>query len=730
MESYNYPENMNENMNENEEPIYYLNDDHLNVEPYYRKIVKIINQGNINPNGNYFHTPNGIKVGLKIHQQRMLEEMIKKEKMNCRSSSGINMCVLSDKVGAGKSITILSLICQNKSINLENISKSQNRFDIQPPRHYFYGLNLREATIINTNLIIVPHNIYSQWCEYIENFTDLTYYSISNSNDIKKMEVNKLGEYDIVLVKSTKYTEFIKIVYEKEPLQISYEDFSSELFNDDSSMVNNNLKHKLYSAWNSFNSHTFGKDFTTNLKNLKQKLNDINFETVEQELEVVGDYLVSEIKKIKGPIFQRVIIDEVNSIRIPNFQEVYGIFNWFITSSVNELLYPSGEKRWKTNKWEVISRGISGYGFIKNIFNENSRKILGKFVQRNFLKNNDNFVEESFNLPEPIVNKLECYTPNELKILQKSGLTDIINALNAGDNNTALKLVGCDITSEENIVDKVLKKFLKELQEKNENVIKKTNQLVEIEDNIENSLLLTKEEVDNLKSKKYSTKKSIENLKEQINNLEVKIESIKERIVDSKDKDCSICMDKVNIPVLTPCCKNVFCLECLTLSLDFNKKTCPLCRNNLEISNVTYISENENILQDDKKESDLPTKLERFLTLIKEKPEGKFLLFSEFDATFMQVVNQMEKEGIVYSNICGSTGQIKNIINNYDKGKIKVLMLNAKHYGSGLNLQMTTDIIIYHKMTPDLEKQVIGRGQRLGRKEALNIHHLCYQNEL
>ena len=56
-------------------------------------------------------------------------------------------------------------------------------------------------------------------------------------------------------------------------------------------------------------------------------------------------------------------------------------------------------------------------------------------------------------------------------------------------------------------------------------------------------------------------------------------------------------------------------------------------------------------------------------------------------------------------------------------------MLNAKHYGSGLNLQMTTNIVIYHKMTPELENQVIGRGQRVGRTCSLQITHLCYKNE-
>ena len=39
------------------------------------------------------------------------------------------------------------------------------------------------------------------------------------------------------------------------------------------------------------------------------------------------------------------------------------------------------------------------------------------------------------------------------------------------------------------------------------------------------------------------------------------------------------------------------------------------------------------------------------------------------------------------------------------------------------------DILVYHRMSKDLEKQVIGRAQRLGRTVPLNITYLCHENE-
>ena len=49
--------------------------------------------------------------------------------------------------------------------------------------------------------------------------------------------------------------------------------------------------------------------------------------------------------------------------------------------------------------------------------------------------------------------------------------------------------------------------------------------------------------------------------------------------------------------------------------------------------------------------------------------------------------------------------------------------------GSGLNLQSCSDILLFHRQRPDLEKQLIGRGQRLGRTTSLKVHYLLHDNE-
>ena len=42
---------------------------------------------------------------------------------------------------------------------------------------------------------------------------------------------------------------------------------------------------------------------------------------------------------------------------------------------------------------------------------------------------------------------------------------------------------------------------------------------------------------------------------------------------------------------------------------------------------------------------------------------------------------------------------------------------------------MTQTIIIYHRFTKEIEEQVIGRGQRIGRTEPLDVFYLIHENE-
>ena len=105
-----------------------------------------------------------------------------------------------------------------------------------------------------------------------------------------------------------------------------------------------------------------------------------------------------------------------------------------------------------------------------------------------------------------------------------------------------------------------------------------------------------------------------------------------------------------------------------------------------------------------------------------------------FCSNYIKIFNDMKKLLLQY-NIAhielddGNVDSIYNSINNYRHGNINVLLLNSNLFGCGLNLECTTDIVFLHKMDNNLETQIIGRAQRPGRKDALNIWYIMHENE-
>jgi hypothetical protein len=129
------------------------------------------------------------------------------------------------------------------------------------------------------------------------------------------------------------------------------------------------------------------------------------------------------------------------------------------------------------------------------------------------------------------------------------------------------------------------------------------------------------------------------------------------------------------------------------------------------------------------KAKELLSKQENLINIIKKKSNGKFLVFSCYENTNDSIAKILKENKISFSKLSGSCGAVSNTIDKFNIGQINVLLLNAQYYGSGLNLQMATDIIIYHEMNIELETQIIGRAQRIGRTEPLNVYYLLHDQE-
>ena len=514
-----------------------------------------------------------------------------------------NYGILADKVGSGKTFETMGLIAYGQIPIERDRIISSSIFAVTKYK------DLQKA--IKTNLIIVPHNIITQWEATFEYST------------LKTFVVSKRVDVD--------YIEFEENIFDTQKPSIDAD------YNETNCMP--------YYDCIIVSSTMF-------------------------------DIFYDKFINIK---WARIIIDEIVSIKLPTNLEFKCNFLWFLTAT------PSGIKMVRRNYIRSLVMTMSDY-IINNII----------------VKNNDDYIDESMKLPAIKQIIIKCLTPKELNIIKGYVDDEILTMLNAGNIQDAITKLNCNIETSETILEVITKKIKKELYNKKQEL---DYELKRIPDDAK----IHEEKI-----------KKIEN---KISELSSKCTGIEDRVKSFKEKNCPICFEELQIPMLTPCCNNLFCVKCLT-----NCNKCPLCREKITLSTCIVINDvkGEPII----KESNLLcSKVDNLLTLINSNPTGKFIVFSNYDRTFENLNKKLTDNNIVYSKLIGSHAVINSTIKRFEAGEIKVLMLNALNYGSGLNLQMATDIIIYHELELELETQVIGRAQRLGRTTQLNVYYLLNDNE-
>jgi SNF2 family DNA or RNA helicase len=401
----------------------------------------------------------------------------------------------------------------------------------------------------------------------------------------------------------------------------------------------------------------------------------------------------------------RVFFDEVDTVSIPMAKQINSKFYWLVSASYRNILYPYPKWNYGYLKSYMISSGIQGNAFIKNIFaqfskclNEEEKICLSKII----LKNEDSYVDESFNLPEIRKTIYVCKTPIEFHILDGITSLNILKSLHAGDVETAIQCLNQgNVNKEEHIIGIV--------KQDTENKIKNTKIKIESTKN----MVFGNENIQ---------KNKISFLETELLKLEEKLNLLCERITESHL--CNICYEPHKNKSITKCCKNSFCLECICFWLN-NNQSCPFCKNYLNVNELYIVNDN---IQSSCEELNKFEKLEMLLKELLKTSKRKILIFSNYDITFQNISIILEKNNLSYDYLKGIG--INNIINKYKHtNDNNILLVNTKAYGCGLNLENTTDIIMFHKFDSQDEKQIIGRAQRPGRIAPLSLWYLLHANE-
>ena len=405
---------------------------------------------------------------------------------------------------------------------------------------------------------------------------------------------------------------------------------------------------------------------------------------------VVPNFYNMLINQTSNYAWKRFIFDEAGHLKVTKMAEIRCGFLWLVTATP-ESVYPLHNKTKENMMKEIIQNKHVHPNKLLSIINP---YILHNqdFIDKIQIKNDDLFVQECYVMPQTNYRTHICYN----KILSVIGNTinDNIRNLLAADNiSEAIHVLGGKET--DNIYELVKNKKTQEID--------KYTKYLDLHTHLN-------DEVEILKYQK---------LLEQ-SNKELSI--LDERIKDVLNDTCSICMSELNKPVMETNCQNVFCGKCILTWLE-NSKKCPLCRHDIIKKELIYCNHKKEKYQP--RNTSMPTKKDTVINLILSKPDGKFIIFSDYDNTFDNLsLHISNNNDIKFSELKGSSIARDNIINRYKYGDLQVLLLNAKHNCAGINLQETTDIIFYHTIENNTETQIIGRANRIGRTIPLDVHYL------
>jgi hypothetical protein len=489
------------------------------------------------------------------------------------------------------------------------------------------------------------------------------------------------------------------------------------------------IPHNLMAQWD-----TYAREYSDVLRycqvNSRQRVEDVcaaGIETFDLVI-VTGTYYSSlaAVLNTRALKLRRLVFDEVDNINMANSVAVDACFCWFVTASYGNLMYPAGWRGWDARLSASVQRavGLKQPGFARSLFMDLAGTMSREYMRALVIKNTDAFVLRSIELPDPVSTFVRCRTPAAVSVLH--GVVDrmILERLNAGDVASAILCVDKDhrCASEDNIVTAVVQKYVRRLH------------------NIDCQLELSSRWF----ASEAESASEISRLRRERAEAAHRIECIQTRVRESAT--CCICLDDIKHKTVTRCCNSAFCFRCIHTWLA-RQGVCPLCKDPVSPHDLLVIDARVEEGDGDPRDvaateptcgSDAPgprhDKLRNLELILRGAAQDagpkSTLVFSAHAETFTGVIEVLDRLGLRYAFLKGNHNVVNSIVKRYKDGSIPVLLVNVNHYGSGLNLENTTDVVMFHKLDSELEKQVVGRAHRLGRDAPLRVWYLLHDNEV
>jgi len=706
--------------------------------------------------------PKNINVNLKNHQLAMLKKCIDIENIK-NNTFGI----MSDRPGTGKTYVILSLIYESLSSNKTNIIVvPQNIYTQWITSIENFSSELSYKKFINYENIITLYTNPEILNESNIILTTSSYYHIiATTIESLKIKISRIffDEIDSIsnIICTKINSDFIWFVSAS---------FSLDSLGYYQNKINNNIDDITCKCENEFiDSNIFLENPIKTYYLCKNIYIDNILDGIVSNKEIKGlnamDYTLynKEFQNAKAKNESEII-----ELILKNRKSIIEFDKFKMEDAINKISF---YKDFKNNKElnETNFKNILNSIFIINTFKTNILDFLLKFNDyTNFYliididdKNVEKIIKETY---REELKTLRNIFDDIIGILYY--ISDIENICNnfiyeknkkASMNNINVKIQTFSIML--NSINDIMTR----LKDKNKLVIHTSvifdnfydtffktkdyiNELITSINNFENSL------ISNNQLEIYE--KILEVSKSRITENELKINLIYKRL--EENNCCPVCyqlfenIENKKIYITPTCCNNKICGDCINEWYNMNKASCIFCnsanilKDSLVFYEATYTDVNTDTITDVNTDINLNINvdikyeeqnynknvyLKKFIEELKIDNK-KVIIFSDYSSIFEYIESICNENDINYIDLDkGNIKDINNSVHEYKYGNAQILLSNSTLFGCGMNFENSTHIIFVHKMDKEMEDQVIGRAQRMGRKGILNIIYLHYENE-
>ncbi|KAG2265037.1 hypothetical protein Bca52824_072116 [Brassica carinata] len=214
------------------------------------------------------------------------------------------------------------------------------------------------------------------------------------------------------------------------------------------------------------------------------------------------------------------------------------------------------------------------------------------------------------------------------------------------------------------------------------------------------------------------------------------IEEVIQDIRDGNSKECPICLESADDPILTPCAHRM-CRECLLTSWRSTScGLCPICRTVLKKTELISCP-TESIFRVDVvknwKESSKVSELIKCLEKIRMSGTGeKSIVFSQWTSFLDLLEIPFRRRGIEFLRFDGKLAQKarEKVLKEFNETKQKtVLLMSLKAGGVGLNLTAASNVFLMDPWwNPAVEEQAIMRIHRIGQKRTVCVRRFIVKD--